>query len=286
MLELAGVTDPGYSSGVTDPRIQFGRGHRPRYRNIVMKIIVIGGSGLIGTKLVKLLRDGGQDVLAASRSTGVNTLTGEGLADALAGAAVVVDVANSPSFEDRAVLEFFEAAGRNIHAAERRAGVGHHVALSVVGTDRLQKSGYFRAKLAQEKLIKASGIGYTIVRATQFFEFVGSIADAATAGNTVRVSPALMQPIAADDVATILAEIAVGKPTGATIDIAGPELIRMDDLVRQYLIANRDPRQVTTDPSAGYFGTPVTDECLTPGPNVRRGPTRFGEWLIRAVPQS
>jgi uncharacterized protein YbjT (DUF2867 family) len=244
-----------------------------------MKIVVIGGSGLIGAKLVKLLRDDGQDVLAASRSTGVNTLTGEGLADALAGAGVVVDVANSPSWEDRAVLEFFETAGRNIHAAERTAGVRHHVALSVVGTDRLQASGYFRAKLAQENLVKASGIAYTIVRATQFFEFVGSIADAATEGDTVRVSPALMQPIAGDDVAAILAEIAVGKPLNATIDIAGPQKIRMDDLVRQFLIANRDSRKVTTDPTAGYFGTPVTDESLTPGLDRRVGPTHFKEWL-------
>jgi uncharacterized protein YbjT (DUF2867 family) len=235
---------------------------------------------------VKLLRDEGHEALPASRATGVNTLTGEGLARALSGADIVVDVANSPSFEDRAVLEFFETAGRNIHAAERAAGVGHHVAVSVVGTDRLQASGYFRAKLAQENLIKASGIAYTIVRATQFFEFVGSIADSGTEGDTVRLPPALMQPIASDDVAAILAEIAVGKPTGTTIDIAGPEPIRMDDLVRQYLIANRDSRHVITDPDAGYFGTPVTDECLTPGLGARRGPTRFRDWLTRAVPRS
>ena len=247
-----------------------------------MKIVVIGGSGLIGTKLVKILRDDGHEVLAASRASGVNTLTGEGLADALAGAAVVVDVANSPSFEDHAVLEFFETAGRNIHAAEAAAGVGHHVALSVVGTDRLQASGYFRAKLAQENLIKASKIPYTIVRATQFFEFVGGIAESATDGETVRLPPALMQPIVSDDVAAILADIAVGKPLNATIDIAGPEPIRMDDLVRQFLAAaSRDPRKVTTDPNAGYFGTPVNDESLTPGPNPRLGPTRFGEWLTR-----
>jgi uncharacterized protein YbjT (DUF2867 family) len=262
-----------------------------------MKIVVIGGSGLIGTKLVRLLRDEGHEVLAASRSSGVNTLTGEGLEGALAGAAVVVDVANSPSFEDRAVMEFFQTAGRNIHAAERAAGVGHHVALSVVGTDRLQASGYFRAKLAQESLIKASGIPYTIVRATQFFEFVGSIAQAATDGDTVRVSNALMQPIAAADVAAILADIATsvslpydgegsreGWMLNSTIDIAGPEPIRMDDLVRQYLAAAHNPRQVTTDPTAGYFGTPVDDQSLTPLQEHRRGPTRFKDWLTRAVP--
>jgi uncharacterized protein YbjT (DUF2867 family) len=250
-----------------------------------MKIVVIGGSGLIGTKLVHLLRDDGHDVLPASRSTGINTLTGEGLAGALAGAAVVVDVSNAPSWEDRAVLEFFEMSGRNIHTAEKAAGVGHHVALSVVGTDRLQASGYFRAKLAQENLIKASGIPYSIARATQFFEFVGGIADSASAGDKVRLPPALMQPIFSGDVAAILAEFAVGKPLNATIDIAGPESIRMDDLVRQYLTANRDARQVTTDPSAGYFGTSVNDDCLTPGPSARLGPTRFAEWLTRAVPQ-
>jgi uncharacterized protein YbjT (DUF2867 family) len=268
-----------------------------------MKIVVIGGSGLIGAKLVRILRDddydGGHEVLAASRASGVNTLTGEGLAAAFAGAAVVVDVSNAPSWEDRAVLEFFETAGRNILAAERTAGVGHHVALSVVGTDRLLASGYFRAKLAQENLIKTSKIPYTIVRATQFFEFVGSIADSASEGDTMRLPPALMQPIASDDVAAILADIATsvslpfdeeglreGRLVNTTIDIAGPEPIRMDDLVRQYLIANHDPRQVTTDPRAGYFGTRVTDECLTPGENPRLGPTRFGEWLTRAVPQA
>jgi len=250
-----------------------------------MKIVVIGGSGLIGSKLVKILRDDGHDVLAASRATGVSTLTGEGLADALAGAAVVVDVANAPSWEDRAVMEFFEGSGRNILAAERTAGARHHVALSVVGTDRLLASGYFRAKLTQENLIKASGIPYTIVRATQFFEFVGAIADSATDGDTVRLPPTLMQPIVSDDVAAILADIAVGKPLNTTIEIAGPEPIRMDDLVRRFLIANRDPRQVITDPAAGYFGTRVNDESLTPGPNPRLGSTRFGEWLIRAVPQ-
>jgi uncharacterized protein YbjT (DUF2867 family) len=245
-----------------------------------MKIVVIGGSGLIGTKLVKLLRGGGHDVLPASPSTGVNSITGEGLADALAGAEVVVDVANAPSWEDRAVMEFFETSGRNVHAAEAAAGVGHHVALSVVGTEGLQASGYFRAKLAQEKLIKASKIPYTIVRATQFFEFVGSIAQSGAGGETIRLSPAMMQPIAADDVAAILADVAIGRPLNATIDIAGPEPIRMDELARQFLAARGDSRKVTTDPSTGYFGTPVTDESLVPTvANPRLGPTRFADWL-------
>jgi uncharacterized protein YbjT (DUF2867 family) len=247
-----------------------------------MKIVVIGGSGLIGTKLVKILHGNGHDVLAASRSTGVNALTGEGLAGALAGAAVVVDVANAPSWEDRAVMEFFETSGRNILAAEAAAGTRHHVALSVVGTDRLQASGYFRAKLVQENLIKASKIPYTIVRATQFFEFVGGIADFSTDGQTIRLPPAMMQPIAAADVATILADVVVGKPQSATIDIAGPEPIRMDELVRQYLSARTDPRKVTTDPSAGYYGTTVDDQSLVPAGPTRLGPTRFGEWLARA----
>jgi uncharacterized protein YbjT (DUF2867 family) len=248
-----------------------------------MKIVVIGGSGLIGAKLVKILRGDGHEVLPASRSTGVNTLTGEGLAGALAGATVVVDVANAPSWEDRAVLEFFEVGGRNTLAAEASAGVGHHVALSVVGTDRLQASGYFRAKLVQENLIKAAKIPYTIVRATQFFEFVGGIADGSMVGDTVRLPPAMMQPIFSGDVAAILADVAVGKPQSATINIAGPENIRMDDLVRQYLAARRDPRKVTIDASAGYFGTPVNDESLVPtGPNPRLGSTRLEEWLTRA----
>jgi uncharacterized protein YbjT (DUF2867 family) len=251
-----------------------------------MKIVVIGGSGLIGTKLVRILRENGHEVLPASRSTGVNTLTGEGLAGALAGAAVVVDVANSPSFEDKPVMDFFETAGRNIHAAEAAAGVGHHVSLSVVGTDRLQASGYFRAKLVQENLIKASKIPYTIVRATQFFEFVGSIADGATTGDTIRLSHVLMQPIVSGDVAAILADVAVGKPLNTTIDIAGPDPMCMDDLVRQYLTARRDPRKVIADASTGYFGTPVNDESLVPtGPNPRLGPTRFAEWLTRAASQ-
>src|SRR5436309_9716339 len=218
-----------------------------------MKIIVIGGSGLIGKKVVKNLRQQGHEVVAASPSSGVNTVTGEGLAQALAGAQVVVDVANAPSWEDKAVLAFFETSGRNLLAAETAAGVGHHVALSVVGTDRLLASGYFRAKMAQENLIKASPVPYTIVRATQFFEFVGSIAQSATEGQTVRLSPALMQPIVSDDVAAALADIAVGEPLNGTIELAGPEPIRLDELVRRFLTATRDKRVVTTDAHALYF---------------------------------
>jgi uncharacterized protein YbjT (DUF2867 family) len=249
-----------------------------------MKIVVIGGSGLIGAKLVSRLRERGHEVLAASRSTGVDTLTGEGLAEAMAGAHAVVDVANAPDWEDNAVLEFFETSGRNLLAAEAVAGVGHHIALSVVGTERLLASGYFRAKIAQEQLIKRANIPYTIVRATQFFEFVRGIADGSTKGDVVRLSPALMQPIAADDVAALLAQIAVERPLNGSVEIAGPEPIRMDELVRHYLSATSDGRKVTTDVSAGYFGTPVNDESLTPGPGARLGPTRFDQWLeLQAV---
>jgi uncharacterized protein YbjT (DUF2867 family) len=217
--------------------------------------------------------------VAASPSSGVNTVTGEGLAQALAGAQVVVDVANAPSWEDNAVLAFFETSGRNLLAAEAAAGVGHHVALSVVGTDRLLASGYFRAKMAQEKLIKASPIPYTIVRATQFFEFVGGIAQTATEGQTVRLPPALMQPIAADDVAAVIADVALAKPLNGTFDLAGPEPIRQDDLVRQFLTATGDARKVITDASALYYGINVNDQSLTPGENPRLGTTRFSDWL-------
>ncbi|MEX2141383.1 MAG: SDR family oxidoreductase [Pirellulales bacterium] len=244
-----------------------------------MKIVVIGGSGLIGKKVATNLRQRGHDVLAASPSSGVNTITGEGLAEALAGASVVVDVSNAPSWEDDAVLAFFETSGRNLLAAEAAAGVGHHVALSVVGTDRLLASGYFRAKLAQEKLIKASPIPYTIVRATQFFEFVGGIAQAAAEGETVRLPPALMQPIAADDVAAVMAEVALAGPLYGTFDLAGPEPIRQDDLVRQFLNARGDARKVITDPKALYYGVTVNDQSLTPGDHPRLGPTRFADWL-------
>jgi uncharacterized protein YbjT (DUF2867 family) len=244
-----------------------------------MKIVVIGGSGLIGKKVVTNLRPRGHEVVAASPSSGVNTVTGEGLAQALAGAQVVVDVANAPSWEDNAVLAFFETSGRNLLAAEAAAGVGHHVALSVVGTDRLLASGYFRAKMAQEKLIKAGPIPYTIVRATQFFEFVGGIAQAATVGQTVRVPPALMQPIAADDVAAAVADVALAKPLGGTFDLAGPEPIRQDDLVRRFLKATGDARTVITDPKALYYGITVNDQSLTAGDHPRLGSTRFKDWL-------
>jgi len=246
-----------------------------------MKIIVIGGTGLIGTKVVKNLRDKGHEVVAASPSKGINSVTGEGLAAALVGAKVVVDVANAPSWEDKAVLEFFETSGRNLLAAEAAAGVGHHVALSVVGTDRLLASGYFRAKMAQENLIKASPIPYTIVRATQFFEFVGGIAQSATEGQTVRLPPVLMQPIVSDDVAAVMADAALAEPLNGTVDLAGPEPIRQDDLVRQFLRATGDTRAVIADPKALYFGIAVNDQSLTPDDNPRLGSTRFADWLSR-----
>jgi uncharacterized protein YbjT (DUF2867 family) len=249
-----------------------------------MKIVVIGGSGLIGTKLVKRLRKQGHEVVAASPSSGVNTITGEGLTEALAGARVVVDLANAPSWRDKAVLEFFETSGRNLLAAEAAAGVGHHVALSVVGTDRLLESGYFRAKMAQEDLIKASKVPYTIVRSTQFFEFVNGIAQSATDGQTVRLSPALMQPIVSDDVADALAEITLEAPVNSTVELAGPERLRLDELVRQFLSAHRDTRKVTTDVHALYFGIELNDQSLIPGNNPRIGPTRFEDWLSRSMP--
>jgi len=248
-----------------------------------MKIVVIGGTGLIGSKVVKVLRDQDHEVIAASPSKGINSVTGEGLAAALADAQVVVDVANAPSWEDKAVLEFFETSGRNLVAAEVIAGVGHHVALSVVGTDRLLASGYFRAKMAQENLIKASPIPYTIVRATQFFEFVAGIAQSATEGQTVQLPPVLMQPIAADDVAAVMAETALVRPSNGTFDLAGPETIRQDDLVRQFLAATGDTRSVVTNPQALYFGLTVNDQSLTPGDNPRLGSTRFADWLSRGA---
>src|SRR5438045_2192698 len=254
-----------------------------------MKIVVIGGSGLIGTKVVSNLRQRGHEVVAASPSTGVNTLTGEGLAKALEGAEIVVDVANSPSFEDKPALEFFETSGRNLLAAEKPAGVKHHVALSVVGTDRLtgsgpgSLSGYFRAKMAQENLIKASGIPFTIVHATQFFEFVKNIAQSATDGSTVRLSSVLMQPMLSDDVAAVVADVAHSNPITGMIEVAGPDRIRQDELVRQYLRATGDPRRVVIDVDAGYYGIEVNDQSLVPGDNPRLGPTHYGEWLSRST---
>lgn len=251
-----------------------------------MKIVVIGGTGLIGTKVVKNLRERGHEVVAASPSKGVNTVTGAGLAEALAGAQVVVDVANAPSWEDQAVMAFFETSGRNLLAAEATAGVRHHVALSVVGTDRLQASGYFRAKLVQENLIKAAKIPYTIVRATQFFEFVAGIAQSGVDGDTIRLPPARMQPIVSDDVAAELANVAEAAPLNALVDLAGPEPIRMDELVRIFLRAQGDAREVITDAKATYFGTPVDDQSLAPNGPSRNGPTHFEDWLSQSVPQA
>lgn len=244
-----------------------------------MKMVVIGGTGLIGAKLVENLRRRGEEVVAASPSTGVNTLTGEGLAQALDKAQVVVDVANSPSFEDQKALEFFETSGHNLLTAEARANVQHHIALSVVGTDRLLASGYFRAKLAQENLIKASKIPYTILRATQFFEFLMAIAQVATVGEDVRLSPALLQPVASDDVAATLAQIAVEKPLNSTIELAGPEKMGLDELIRLYFKANQDKRKVITDPHALYYGLELADHSLTPGDNARIGSIHFKDWL-------
>ncbi|HJW37760.1 MAG TPA: SDR family oxidoreductase [Candidatus Udaeobacter sp.] len=250
-----------------------------------MKIVVIGGTGLIGSKVVNNLRARGHDVVAASPSSGINTLTGEGLAEALKGAQVVVDLANAPQWDDKAVLEFFETAGRNLLAAETTAGVRHHIALSIVGADRLPASGYLRAKVAQENLIKASKVPFTIVRSTQFFEFVKGIAQSATEGQTARLSPGMMQPIAADDVAAAVTDVAVAEPLNGVIAIAGPEPIRMDEFVRRFLSATRDPRTVITDVHARYFGAELNDQSLVPAPGdkPRLGPTRFDEWLSRSA---
>ncbi|HXE51622.1 MAG TPA: SDR family oxidoreductase [Tepidisphaeraceae bacterium] len=244
-----------------------------------MKIIVIGGSGLIGSRLCKKLADRGQDVLAASPKSGVNSVTGEGLSRAITGAQVVVDVSNAPSWDDSAVMKFFDTSTRNLLAAEAKAGARHHVALSVVGTDRLQESGYFRAKLDQEKLIAASGIPYTIVRATQFFEFMGGIAQASTDGNVVRLPAALMQPMAADDVAAAMADYALGPPLNRIVEIAGPEVMGVDEAVRRFLSATGDPRQVITDANAPYYGIQVSERALLPDHAARPGPTRFDDWL-------
>src|SRR5579864_9555752 len=250
------------------------------------KIVVVGGSGLIGKKVVMNLRQHDHEVVAASPSSGVNTVTGEGLAQALAGAQVVVDVANAPSWDDNAVMEFFEKSGRNLLAAEAAAGVGHHVALSVVGTERLLASGFFRAKMAQENLIKASSIPYTIIRATQFFEFVKGIADFATEGNKVRMPSALIQPMAADDVAAAVARVATGAPANGMVEVGGPEKFHLDELVRNYLAATKDPREVVTDPKAHYYGIEVSERTLVPGDGARLSETRFETWLRQSAGQT
>ena len=247
-----------------------------------MKIIVIGGTGLIGSKLVKLLIERGHDAIAASPATGVNTITGEGLDDALAGVDTVVDVANSPSFEDKAVLEFFQVSGRNLLAAEARAGVRHHVALSVVGTHRLAESGYFRGKIAQEQLITAGGIPYTIVHSTQFFEFLGGIAQSGAQGDDVRLSPAFVQPIASDDVALAMADATLAAPVNGTVEIAGPERVRLAELVQRYLRKTGDARLVRADPGARYFGALLDDDTLVPGPNPRLGNIDFDTWFSQS----
>ena len=250
-----------------------------------MKIVVIGGTGLIGSKLVPRLRELGHDAVAASPNSGVNTITGEGVAEVLKGASVVVDVSNSPSFEDDAVMKFFKTSTQNLLAAEARAGVTHHVALSVVGTERLQESGYFRAKIAQEKLIAGSSIPYSIVHATQFFEFVKSIAAAGTDGNVVRLAPVLFQPMASDDVADALARIVVGKPVNGIVEIGGPERLLLTEFIQRGLEAQSDPRTVVADPSARYFGALLGERTLVPAGDARLGAIRFDDWLRHPVPQ-
>ena|SRR5690349_11308016 len=256
--------------------------HAWRYTEIevaIMKIVVIGGSGLIGSKFVTKLREQGHEAVAASPSSGVNTLTGEGLAEALKGAAVAVDVTNSSSWEDAAVMKFFETSTRNQLAYEAAAGVGHHVALSVVGTERLLASGFFRAKMAQENLIKGSSIPYSIIRATQFFEFVKSIADFSTEGNKVRLPSALIQPMAADDVASAVDRIATGSPVNGTVEVGGPEKFGLDELVRQFLAARKDTREVISDPHAGYYGVELSERTLLPDDGARLGEMRFADWI-------
>ena len=248
-----------------------------------MKIVVIGGSGLIGSKLVDLLRERGHEVVAASPNTGVNTLTGEGLAGALAGAQVVVDVANSPSFEDKAVMDFFVTSGRNLLAAEAAAGVRHHVALSIVGTQRVVDSGYLRAKAAQENLIKTSSIPYTILQSTQFFEFIERIAKSGLSGDVYRLSPALMQPISSDEVVEALCDIALAAPLNGTVEVAGPEALPLDELARQVLAARQDPREIIADTHARYFGAELNDQSLIPGPKARIGSMTFSDWLRQLI---
>ena len=248
-----------------------------------MKIVVIGGTGLIGSRLVSKLREHGHEAIAASPNSGVNTLTGQGLGELLKGALVVVDVSNSPSWEDAAVMNFFETSTRNLLTCEAAAGVGHHVALSVVGTEQLSKSGYFRAKIAQERLIKGSSVPYSIVQATQFFEFLKGLADISLVDGKVHLPPVLFQPMAADDVATGVARIAVGPPVNGIVEIAGPEQFRLDELVRRRLSALKDPREVVADPNALYSGAKLSEKTLVPGNDARLGETRFETWLAQAA---
>jgi uncharacterized protein YbjT (DUF2867 family) len=255
-------------------------------KKTIMKIVVIGGTGLIGSKLVKILLERGHEAVAASPKSGINSVTGEGLASAMKGASVVVDVTNSPSWEDAAVLKFFETSTRNLLAQEATAGVGHHLALSVVGTERLLESGFFRAKLAQENLIKASTIPYTIVRATQFFEFVKQLADLSTVGNQVRIPPALFQPMSADDVAAAVARIATKAPVNGTVEIGGPEKFRLDELVRRDLAARQDPREVITDPQANYAGIAVSERALVPADDAQLARTHYQDWINDLTKQS
>lgn len=247
-----------------------------------MKIVVIGGTGLIGSKLVSMLSAQGHEVLAAAPSSGVNSITGEGLAEAMKGARIVVDVANAPSWEDQAVLDFFETSSRNLLKAEAEAGVGHHVILSIVGSERLPENGYFRAKVAQENLVKAGGIPYTILRATQFFEFAGGIAQAAAQGEDIHLSPALFQPLASDDVAAALADVTLAEPVNGTVEVAGPEAIPLDQLVSRWLKATNDPRKVVADAQARYFGAILDDQSLVPGKSARLGAIRFEDWLAKS----
>ena len=249
-----------------------------------MKIAVIGGTGLIGSKVVEKLEHHGHEAVAAAPNTGVDTITGKGLAKALTGAEVVVDVSNSPSFEDGPAMHFFETSANNIAAAERDAGVRHHVALSVVGTDRLQASGYFRAKLAQERLIEGSSIPYTLIHATQFFEFLRSIADVSTEGEMVRLPPVKFQPMAADDVASAISDAALAEPANGMIEVAGPETFTLDGAIRMVLDHNRDPRTVVADPDAPYYGVHVTDSTLVPSPNAKLGSTTLAWWLVHVPP--
>lgn len=250
-----------------------------------MKIVVVGGTGLIGSKLVNKLREQGHEAVAAAPNTGVNTITGEGLADVLKGASVVVDVSNSPSWDDAEVLKFFETSTRNLLTYEAAAGVRHHVALSVVGTDRMSESGYMRAKISQEKLIKESSLPYSIVHATQFFEFLKGLADISVVGDKVHLPPVLFQPMAADDVASGVARIAVGQPVNSIVEIAGPEQFRVDELVRRRLASLKDPREVVADPNARYGGAKVGEKTLLPGNNARLGETRFETWLTQPAAQ-